>query len=114
MGYVAVSAGILFFILKVMIAVPEFLRVRNEYAAGKTAIVEGVIHDFQPAPQSGLPIESFKIGETVFTYEAYSDSPCFHNAPIHAGPLRGGEDARINYYKDCIQRVDIMKGTMAR
>jgi hypothetical protein len=114
MGFVALSAGILFFVLKVTVTLPEFLKARNEYVAGKTAVVEGIVHDFQPAPQRGLLIESFKVGETVFIYEAYSNSPCFHNAPIHAGPVREGQVARISYYKDCIQRVDIISGTTAR
>jgi hypothetical protein len=113
MGFLAVSAGILFFILKVTIAVPDFFTVRNEYASGKTTVTEGIVHDFHPAPASGLSIESFKIGETVFTYEAYSNSPCFHNAPIHAGPLREGQFARISFYRDCIQRVDIINGASA-
>jgi len=113
-GFLAISAGIIFFSLKVIIALPKFITARNEYAAGKTEVVEGIVHDFQPAPASGISIESFKIGETVFTYDAYPDSPCFHNAPIHAGPLRGGQFARISYYKDCIQRVDIISGATAR
>jgi len=113
MGFIAVSGGILFFSLKVMINVREFVTARHEYASGKTAVAEGVVHDFLPFPSSGLAIESFKIGETDFAYED-RDSSCFHNSPIHAGPLREGQFVRISYYKDCIQRVDIINGTTGR
>jgi hypothetical protein len=107
MGFVSISAGIIFSILVLMTTVPEFMKAREEYASGKTIMIEGIVHDFVPAPSSGIPVESFKVGESVFTFETVDKSPCFHNASPRAGIIQDGQFVRINYFGDCIQKIQV-------
>jgi hypothetical protein len=60
------------------------------------------------APALGPAIESFSVSGTPFSYNALDDTPCFHNAPVHRGPIREGLNVRLHYYEGCIQRVEVL------
>jgi hypothetical protein len=107
-AFVASSASI-FFLISLLIFIPNFLKQRNSYVSGTSSVVEGVVEGFSPAPTLGPARESFSVSGVLFSYNALDDTPCFHNAPIHGGPIRGGLDVRIHYDGGCIQRVDVRR-----
>ena len=107
-GVFAASIASLFLLISLVVFVPEFAELRSAYRSGKGVIVEGAVENFQPAPAIGPARESFSVDGKLFSYNALDDTPCFHNAPFHAGPLREGLDVRIHYYEGCIQRIDVL------
>jgi hypothetical protein len=113
-GVFGISMGFLVFLLSLRTYVPKFAGPWKEYSSGKSIIVEGVVQDFHPAPMSGLAFESFTVKGVVFGYDALDYSPCFHDAPLHSGPIREGLTVRIHYYGDCIQRVELLQNTNPR
>jgi hypothetical protein len=108
-GLIVASLASIFFLVALVAFIPNFLRVRSAYLSGRSSVVEGVVEDFRPAPELGPARESFSVSGTVFSYNALDDTPCFHNAPLHGGPIRGGMDVRIHYNEGCIQRVDVLR-----
>jgi hypothetical protein len=109
-GVFGSSFGLLVFILLLITFVSNFVKLRSAYRSGTSSIIEGVVENFHPAPVLGPAEESFLVQGTIFSYNAMDDTPCFHNAPIHAGPIRNGLDVRVYYNDGCIQRVDIRRG----
>jgi hypothetical protein len=107
MGILGVAFGTLIFVTLLVIFVPNFVKLRSAYVSGRSSIVEGVVENFHPAPALGPATESFSVNGMSFSYNALDNTPCFHNAPIHAGPIRSGLHVRIYYNEACIQRVDI-------
>lgn len=90
-----------------MAFVPNFLTLRSVYVSGKSEIVEGVVRDFHAAPQLGPARESFSVGDESFTYNSLDETPCFHDTPIHRGPIHEGLNVRIHYHDGCIQKVEV-------
>ena len=109
MGLIGASLGTIFFLIALLVFIPNFVKVRSAYVAGRSSVVEGVVENFRPAPALGAARESFSVSGVVFSYNALDDTPCFHNAPIHGGPLRAGLEIRIRYNDWCIQRVDVRR-----
>lgn len=109
MGVLGVSLGSLFFLISLIIFVPNFVKLRSTYVSGRSSIVEGVVENFRPAPAIGPAKESFSVHGVIFSYNALDDTPCFHDAPLHDGPIRAGLDVRLHYNEGCIQRVDIRR-----
>jgi hypothetical protein len=109
MGVITASLGSILFLLSLIIFVPNFVRLRSAYVSGRSSVVEGVVENFRPAPTLGPARESFSVRGVVFSYNVLDDTPCFHNAPLHGGPIRGGSDIRIHYKDGCIQRVDVQQ-----
>jgi len=109
MGILVASFALLIFLLLLMSFVPQFLTLRSAYVSGRSSMVEGVVENFSPAPALGPARESFSVNGVVFSYNALDDTPCFHNAPVHRGPIKGALDVRIYYNDSCIQRVDILR-----
>jgi hypothetical protein len=107
-GVFVASMASFFFLISLVIFVPEFVRLRSAYTSGKSDIVDGVIQNFQPAPTIGPALESFSVNGVSFSYNALDDTPCFHNAPLHKGPIREELNVRIHYYDRCIQRVEVL------
>jgi hypothetical protein len=98
-----------FFLLLGLTPVPKFIELRHTYKSGNSSVVEGVVENFHPAPVLGIAEESFSVHGVDFSYNALDSTPCFHDAPIHKGPIRAALSVRI-YYKDgCIQRLDIVE-----
>jgi hypothetical protein len=108
-GLLLASMASIFLILSLITFIPGFIHLRNAYISGKSAIAEGVIESFSPAPTLGPSQESFAVGSKLFSYNALDDTPCFHNAPIHKGPIRAGLNVRIYFDGDCIQRIDVLR-----
>ena len=92
-----------------MVLIPEFMKLKASYKQGDGGIVEGVVENFRPAPPLGPAKESFSVKGVLFSYNALDATPCFHNAPLHRGPIRAGIRVRIYYKNQCIQRVDVLK-----
>lgn len=86
--------------------ISNFLSLRSSYVSGKSMVIKGVVQDFRPAPMLGPARESFSVNGIAFSYNALDDTPCFHDAPIHHGPIREGLRVRIHYYESCIQRIE--------
>ena len=108
MGVFLVSIASLILLASLMVFIPNFAELRGAYVSGKSLLVEGVVQDFRPAPTIGPAEESFSVQGVLFSYNALDNTPCFHNAPFHGGPIREGLDVRIHYYGDCIQRVEVL------
>lgn len=108
-GLVVASLALVFLLVALVAFVPSFLKVRSAYLSGRSSVVEGVVEDFRQAPELGPARESFSVRGIIFSYNALDDTPCFHNAPLHEGPIRGGMDVRIHYNDGCIQRVDVLR-----
>ena len=104
------SLASLFLLISLVIFIPNFIKLRSAYVSGKSAIVEGAVENFRPAPTIGPARESFSVQGIIFSYNVLEDTPCFHDVPLHGGPIRGGLDVRIHYNEGCIQRVDIRPG----
>jgi len=102
------SVATLFFLISLVVFIPEFVKLRSEYVSGKSVVVEGDVQDFRPAPAIGPASESFMVNGAAFSYNALDDTPCFHDAPFHKGPIREGLNVRIHYYESCIQRVEVL------
>lgn len=105
------SIATIIFVVLLITIVPDFLKLRNAYVSGKSQVVGGVVTDFHPAPMIGPAAESFMTNGIVFSDNAVDGSPCFHNAPLHHGPIRDGLDVRIHYNDGCIQRVDVLQSS---
>ena len=102
------SLALLMFMVLLVKLVPDFLALRHAYLIGDSAVVEGIIRNSQPAPALGPGNESFTVGDKTFSYNALDETPCFHDAPLHHGPIRNGLNVRIHYHDDCIQRIDVI------
>ncbi len=112
MAYVIVGActaamASIFFLLLLVTFTTNFLRLHAAYVSGKSTVVDGLVENFRPAPTIGASRESFTVGGVLFSYNALEDTPCFHNSPLHKGPIRAGLEVRIFYNDGCIQRVDV-------
>lgn len=92
-----------------MILIPDFVKLRSAYVSGKSMVIEGVVQSFHPAPVIGSTLESFSVNGVSFSYYAGDDAPCFHNNPLHKGPIQEGLNVRIHYNEGCIQRVDLIR-----
>lgn len=99
----------LILLLSLVIFVPKFIELQGAYRSGKSVVVEGTVQDLSLAPALGPAIESFSVSGTPFSYNALDATPCFHNAPVHRGPIREGLNVRIHYYDGCIQRVEVLQ-----
>jgi len=108
-GIFMASLASLFVLLSLMNFIPKFLKLRSAYVSGRGSTVEGLVENFRPAPTLGPARESFSVRGVWFSYSALDDTPCFHNAPLHSGPIRDGLDVRIHYDEGCIQRVDVLE-----
>ena len=108
-GLVVASLASLFFLIALVVFIPSFVKLRSAYLSGRSSSVEGVVENFRPAPAVGPARESFSVSGVIFSYNPLDDTPCFHNARLHGGPIRGGMDVRIHYNEDCIQRVDVLR-----
>jgi hypothetical protein len=106
-GIIVSVLATLFFIVAAVTLVPTFVKLRHTYKSGDSSVVEGVIDSFHPAPYWGAANESFYVNGIGFFYNALDMTPCFHNAPIHKGPIKLGLSVRIFYKDGCIQRVDV-------
>jgi len=109
-GVFVASMASLFLLISLVIFIPSFIALRTAYVSGKSAVVEGVVQNFRPAPTIGPARESFSVGGVLFSYNALDDTSCFHDTPFHGGPIREGLDVRIHYYGSCIQRVEVLRG----
>lgn len=111
LGLFVTSIASLILLASLVVVVPNFINLRRSYVSGKSSIVEGVVENFRPAPTIGPARESFSVRGVLFSYDALDDTPCFHNAPLHDGPLREGLVVRIHYHDECIQRIDVLQNT---
>jgi hypothetical protein len=87
-----------------LIAWSELSANRSCYAAFKSGHyleIEGKVEDFHPMPYEGHENESFRVGAVWFSYTDYSDSPGFHQATSHGGPISAGLRVRIAYSEEC-------------
>jgi hypothetical protein len=98
----------IFLLISLLAFIPNFVKLRSAYVSGKSLVVAGVVQDFRPAPALGPATESFSVNGVSFSYYAGADTPCFTNAPFRKGPIRNGLNVRVHYYKDCIQRFEVL------
>jgi hypothetical protein len=108
-GLFVASIASLILLASLVVFVPNFIKQRSSYVSGKSSLVEGVVENFHPAPTLGPARETFSVHGILFSYNALDDMPCFHDAPLHGGPLREGLGVRIHYYEGCIQRIDVLQ-----
>jgi hypothetical protein len=108
-GLIVASLASILFLISLIVFIPNYIRLRSAYGSGTSSVVKGVVENFQPAPRLGPARESFSVRGAIFSYNALDDTPCFHNAPVHGGPIRDGLDIRILYKEGCIQRVEVRR-----
>jgi len=108
-GIVGASLATLFFVIATVSLLPRSISQRNAYRNGDTSVVEGVVEDFHPAPVLGAARESFSVHGVAFSYNALDATSCFHNSPLHRGPVHSGMDVRIYHKGECIRRVEIRR-----
>ncbi len=108
-GIIVASLASIFLLVSLVVFVPHFVKLRSAYVSGRTSVVEGVVENFRPAPALGPARESFSVRGVIFSYNVLDDTACFHNGPLHGGPIRAGSDIRIHYNDECIQRVDVRR-----
>jgi hypothetical protein len=101
--------GVLVFLGSAWSLFPEYYEAHRAYVKGESSIVEGQVENFRPMPKLGRSIESFSVKSIHFSYDPLSDTPCFHNAPPHRGPIREESAVRVYYNQSCIQRLDILR-----
>ena len=101
--------AIVFTILATTAILPKGLDQRSHYLTGPSTTVEGVVENFHGAPQLGPSRESFTVSGVLFSYNALDPTACFHNAPIHRGPMRNDLIVRITYESACIQKVEVLR-----
>lgn len=109
-GLVAIALSALMALDLSVVLIPQFLSLRLAYVNGKTSVVEGTVENFDPMPLLGPAKESFSVSGVTFSYNVLDETPCFHDAPPHKGPIRQGQFVRIHYENECIQRLDIGVG----
>jgi hypothetical protein len=108
-GVFVASMASLFLLISLVIFIPSFVKLRTAYVSGRSVVLEGVVQNLRLAPTLGPARESFMVDGVSFSYNALDDTPCFHNAPFHGGPIREGMDVRIHYYEGCIQRIEVLQ-----
>jgi hypothetical protein len=73
--------------------------------------IEGRVQDLRDDAKG----ESFELKGVRFNYSDYDISPCFHNMATHGGPLRNGEQIRVEYAWDALfRRNGIIRLDMGR
>lgn len=107
-GLFVVSIASIVLFMSLVVFIPKFVTLRSAYVSGKGAVVEGIVQNFRPAPMIGPASESFSVNGISFSYNALDNTPCFHDAPLHKGPIREGLRVRIRYDDGCIQRIDAL------
>jgi hypothetical protein len=75
--------------------------------AGNAQVVEGVVTNFRPMPESGHGYESFDVAGKHFAYDDYIDSGGFNSSSTFGGPIRAGQRVRIAYTEGVILRLQI-------
>jgi hypothetical protein len=108
------SFALIIFVILLITIVPDFVAARHAYITGNSVVVEGAVQNFQAPPDAGPANESFTVAGQSFSYNVLDDTLCFHDAPLHHGPIRNGLDVRIHYHDDCIQRVDVLDQPLAQ
>ena len=109
MGGVVVCLGLGTAGLLSISVVPHYLRVRNEYAAGHSTVIEGSVRDFRPMPARASATESFSVGDVTLSYDGMEDTACFNNRPPFRGLIYQGLNVRISYNEGCIQQIDVLR-----
>lgn len=88
-GMLAIAFGIILFVASSLASIPEFLKLRSDYAKGHSAVIEGSVENFHPMQPIGSSAEYFTVNGVMFSYRVYDPSPCFHNAPARREPIQG-------------------------
>lgn len=75
--------------------------------AGHYDVVEGIVTNFRPMPESGHGQESFDVDGRHFAYSDFVDNPGFHQTRSKGGPIQSGLRVRIYCWGNCIARLEI-------
>jgi hypothetical protein len=107
LGAVGAAFGAMLFLILAIRLIPDYFGSRQTYLNGNSSIVEGQVKNFRPTPSLGAARESFSVGGRPFSFNVLDTTPCFHDAPLHKGPIHEGLYVRIYFKGDCIQRLDV-------
>ena len=80
---------------------------RKSYEQGDFKVVEGIVENFDPMPQSGHKMESFTIKGVRFEYSDFVVTPGFNNATSLGGPIKEGLPVRISYIGNTILKLEV-------
>lgn len=91
-----------FALLMVLLTLPSTISTRTKtnriFENKEYQVVEGVIDNFHPMPQSGHDMESFTVNGVYFKYSDYVIHYGFNNTASHGGPLKSnGQQVRLSY-----------------
>jgi hypothetical protein len=109
LGLVMGAFAIVLTIVATTAILPKAFEQRSDYLRGQSKTVEGLVGDFQGAPLLGPARESFTVSGIHFSYNALDATACFHNGPVHRGPVRADLSVRITYDSGCIQKVEVKR-----
>ncbi len=77
-----------------------------------SAIAEGNVSQFVPAPYEGHAQESFCLHEKCFNYSDYELTGGFNTTSSHGGPIREGLPVRVTYTDNTIVKLEVgVEGT---
>jgi hypothetical protein len=77
------------------------------FETGKYSVAEGVVTDFHPMPYEGHDDECFSVSGRRFCYSDYMETPGFHNASSHGGPIHAGLQLRVSYSFGSILKLEV-------
>jgi len=104
-----VAFSLLMILLLGIRQIPDFVEKWHVYSSGKYSVVEGPVENFHPMPFGGHQNEWFSVHGLSFAYSSFDETPCFHSAASHGGPIRPGLNVRIFFTDGCILRLDVQR-----
>lgn len=85
----------------------DYVSLRNAMVRNEVELVEGVVTNFIPMPESGHAEESFKVAGKRFSYSDFSVNAGFNNTKSHGGPIDEGVNVRIWHIGNRIARLEV-------
>jgi hypothetical protein len=104
---VAVGVGVLWTLASILFTTLPHARLVSALRDGRCSVVEGVVRDFRPMPQSGHGQESFTVNGISFVYSDFVVTPGFRQTQFRHGPIREGLRVRIHFWSSHIARLEI-------
>jgi len=106
-SYFFLAFASLWTILVTYLTYSRYSEIQSAVAAGKFNVVSGAVTDFKPMPYTGHAMERFCVERVCFEYSDYVETPGFHNAASHGGPIRVGLPVRVSYVGNTIVRLEV-------
>lgn len=87
--------------------VADYLTLAAALRDGRCEVVEGVVSEFHPMPESGHEMEWFVVGGRRFEYSDFVIVAGFNNTSSHGGPIRKGIRVRVHHRGNDIAKLEV-------